>query len=97
MTEHYTAWITSAPSCTEGPYIDVTVLQDELIRYPDGSSAWLSTGDPLFHAVTSFLHDELDACLPWVRANLGALGWTPVGPEKAVPTGYTVTVERTLG
>jgi hypothetical protein len=95
--EHFTAWLTTDPSCLDQDYADVVVLADELRGEPNDPNAWASTGDPLFHDVTEvhardgeYADAERDA-----KKRLEDAGWKPQGPWESVPTGATVTVVRT--
>lgn len=101
MPEHFTAWITTDPTCLEGDNADVVVLRDEntgdqLDRDGAETPVWSSTGDPLTHVVTSInvtTDDPWDGRLTAEAEDLLArAGWTVTGGWKSVSTGVTATV-----
>lgn len=102
---HFTAWVTTDPSAVEGGIADVTVVIDERVvvgsRYDydlDDDvdiTDWDSTGVAVLVAPTGIACDGDDeVILAAARELLGDAGWTLVGGATAVPTGYTITVER---
>ena len=94
--EHFTAWLTTDPTCLDQACADVVVLADELRGEPDDRDAWFSTGDPLFTATTTVDAkdgDQGDAIREAVDL-LDAEGWRVDGKWEAVTTGATVTVTR---
>lgn len=96
MTEHFTAWLTTDPSCLDQACADVVVLRDELRGEADDPNAWASTDDERFSAVTTVDAkdgDQVDAMREAVEL-LEAAGWKLDGEWEAVPTGATVTVTR---
>lgn len=96
MSKHYTAWLTTDPSCLDQGCADVVVLADELRGESDDRNAWSSTGDPLFSAVTTVDARDGDYQDAEREAEdlLTAAGWKVDGAWVAVPTGATATVTR---
>lgn len=92
MTSHYTAWLTTASSALDTACADVVVLADE----ETSPGQWTSTGDPLMQATTTVSARDGNPAEAIREAEqlLVAAGWRIVGNWDAVPTGYTVTVER---
>lgn len=98
MPEHFTAWITTDPSCLETEFADVVVLRDELRGEPDDPDAWSSTGDPLFSATTSIRADDDrdNDVVREARELLESAGWelTEDWTATGTGTGYIATVTR---
>jgi hypothetical protein len=96
-TTHFTAWLVNDASCLETPFMDVTVIEDELIGDdPADERAWASNGDPLFHAVTTVDAEDGDIDTAQYEATdlLSAAGWQTVGNWDVVDNAYIVTVAR---
>lgn len=100
---HFTAWLTTDPTCLDGANSDVTVLADDIAGYKSDSNGfetdvpvWTSTGDPLTHAVTTVPAKGGDdgEAMREAADLLEARGWRTAGDWETVPTGYIVTVER---
>lgn len=96
MMQHFTAWITSDPSCLDQPNMDVVVLADILVGEPDDDNAWTSTSDQQFTAATSVPADggDIQAAICEVADLLTDAGWEITGGWSDVPTGYIATVTR---
>ncbi|MGP4114644.1 hypothetical protein ACTWP5_27510 [Streptomyces sp. 4N509B] len=96
-TKHFTAWLVNDRSALETDYMDVTVIEDELIGGdPEDETAWASHGDQQFHAVTTVDARDGDA-EDGIREAVDLLddaGWRVVGKWEATPNAYTATVER---
>lgn len=100
MFEHYTAWLTTDPTCLIGDLIDVTVLADTIVTYDvdadgDETPVWESTGGPLCQATTSVPAKDGDVGLAMCEARelLDEAGWRVIGDWSAVNSGYVATVE----
>lgn len=95
MTEHFTAWLTTDPSCLDQACADVVVLADELRGEPDDPNAWASTTDQRFKAVTTVDAKDGDHKDAMREATdlLESAGWSLDGAWEANDTGYIVTVE----
>ena len=100
---HFTAWLTTDPSCLVGEPSDVTVLEDEIGGYEidqfgneTDTPIWTSTTTEHMTAVTtvSARDGDHDDALTEAEALLRAAGWATVGDWEAVDTGYIITVER---
>lgn len=103
MNHHFTAWITTDPSCLEGPYADVVVIEDEIFGYrldENGDAdhtkpLWESTGEWVFHAPTAIRYDDdHDLMLKRAVEVLDTNGWSLTGHWEGVTTGYVATVIR---
>jgi hypothetical protein len=107
---HYTAWMTNDPSCLSGPFMDVTVLEDEVSGYKDGEVTdsetmereqlpqWTTkSGDSqMFHAETGVraADGEAQDGIREAKTLLEQAGWRTVGEWEATPNSYTATVVR---
>lgn len=92
--EHFTAWLTTDPTCLDQACADIVVLRDELRGEADDPNAWASTSDERFSAATTVDAkdgDDEDAIREAAEL-LEAAGWKLDGGWEAVTTGYTVTV-----
>ena len=94
--EHFTAWLTTDPTCLDQGCADVVVLRDELRGEPDDPNAWSSTGDPLFSAATTVdaKDGDMEDAMREAVDLLETAGWKLDGNWEAVSTGATVTVTR---
>ena len=99
-TRHFTAWMANDTSVLDQPFMDVTVLEDELTgENPEDDGAWSSGGDPQFYAVTTVdarEGDVEDGCKQ-AEELLEAAGWNLAGKWHAADNAYIVTVERNEG
>lgn len=100
-TTHFTAWLVNDASALETDCCDITVIEDEAISYhvaDDGTETpvWGSTGDPLFHAVTTVdaKTGDIEDAIKEAEALMADAGWTTAGGWEAVDNAYIVTVER---
>jgi len=100
---HYTAWVTTDPSCLDGPFAVVVVLQDEIFGYrlddngdPDHNAPlWESTGEQMFSATTGVPHAaDGDFILKNATGVLDNWNWTVTTEWQAVTTGYVATAVR---
>ncbi|WP_354643913.1 hypothetical protein [Kitasatospora camelliae] len=93
---HFTAWVTTTPSCLAGDNADVVVLADTFAGYRRGKVEWESGGGEVFTAVTEVdarEGDDADA----IRESeelLEAAGWRITGDWEGLDPGYIATVER---
>lgn len=94
--EHFTAWLTTDPSCLDQGCADVVVLRDELRGEADDPNAWASTSDERFSAATTVDAKDGDAedAMREAEQLLEAGGWKLDGDWEPVTTGATVTVTR---
>lgn len=100
---HFTVWVTTDPSCLEGPYTDVTVIEDEIFGYrlddngdPDHTRPlWESSGEWVFNAPTTIRYNaDHDVMLKHALEVLDTNGWIRDTPWQAVNSGYVATVIR---
>jgi hypothetical protein len=100
MSEQFTAWITTDPSCVTTGHCDVIVLMDKITAYSEGPNGdeipeWESTGPEVFSAVTTIPCDgDHKAVIDECETLLNAAGWGTTSDWEAVPTGYIATVTR---
>lgn len=103
-TRHFTAWMVNDPSCLDQPCMDVTVIEDKIDSYREVTTLqeteeipeWVSSGEQMFHAVTTVNAKEGDAedGISQAVDLLGEAGWRVVGTWEAVANAYLATVER---
>jgi prevent-host-death family protein len=99
MPEHFTAWLTTDPTCMEQDQTcaDVLVLADELDgEDPGNPDHWTSTTDEHFKAMTTVDAVDGDHADAKREANelLEDAGWKLDGQWEGVDSGYVVTVVR---
>lgn len=94
--EHFTAWLTTDPTCLDQACADVVVLRDELRGEADDPNAWSSTSDELFSAATTVdaRDGDYEDAEREAKELLESAGWKLDGGWEAVPTGATATVTR---
>ncbi|MET9804674.1 hypothetical protein [Streptomyces sp. NPDC006368] len=98
-TTHFTAWLVNDTSCLDTPFMDVTVLEDELVgEDPADHAAWTTDGDkPIaFHALTTVdaRDGDINHGIAQAEAAMNVAGWRTVGSWDAVDNAYIATVER---
>jgi hypothetical protein len=94
---HFTAWLVNIPSCLDQDFMDLTVLEDELIGDPDdGNWATDSSKEPAFYAITTVdaLDGDVEDAQREAKELLTAAGWSIVGDWDVTDNAYVVTVER---
>ena len=101
---HYTAFVTTDPTCLDGEYCDVVILTDEVMGWHnstdgDGKTTskpiWESSGPQMYSAPTTVRTDEdHDDAIKDAVGILATAGWHIVGQWEAIATGYCATVER---
>lgn len=96
---HFTAWLVNDHSALDQPFMDVTILEDELIGAdPEDNGAWATdtTKPTAFYAVTKVDARDGDAADGCDQAEdlMSNAGWRMVGTWDAVDNAYIVTVER---
>lgn len=94
--EHFTAWLTTDPSCLDQGCADVVVLRDELRGEPDDPDAWASTSDERFRSATTVDAKDGDPedAIREAEDLLKEAGWKLDGHWEAVTTGAITTVSR---
>lgn len=96
---HFTAWLVNDPSALDQPFMDITILEDQLIggdSDDDGSWGTDSSKPTAFYAVTKVDArdgDAEDGC-DEAETLMSAAGWRTVGNWDAVDNAYIVTVEH---
>ncbi|MGW8851571.1 hypothetical protein ACWGNE_27805 [Streptomyces xiamenensis] len=94
---HFTAWLVNDLSALETEFIDITVIEDELIGgNPEREDDWASQGDQVFHAVTSVSAEDgdIDDAKSEARHLIETAGWRIAGEWRVTSNAYLVTVER---
>ena len=102
MASHYTAFVTTDPTCVDGDYCDLIILTDEILGYRSNENGedfdqpiWESSGPQVYSAVTAVrLDEDHDNAIKDATSILNRAGWAVTGPWEAVATGYCATVAR---
>ncbi|GGU62264.1 hypothetical protein [Streptomyces lavendofoliae] len=98
-TTHFTAWLVNDASCLDQPYMDLTILEDELLgEDPANHAAWTTDGSKpiaFYSRTTVDARDgDIDQGIAEAEAAMEASGWRTVGSWDVVDNAYIVPVER---
>lgn len=98
-TRHFTAWLVNVPSCLDQPFMDLTVLEDELIGGDaEDDAEWATDGskEPAFYAITTVnaLDGDDEDGQREAKELLTDAGWSIVGDWDVTDNAYVITVER---
>lgn len=98
-TTHFTAWLVNDASALDTDFMDVTILEDQLIGGdPEDDRSWScdSSKPTAFQAVTEVNAKDGDVkdAISQAEDLMAEAGWSTVGNWEAVDNAYVVTVEQ---